>query len=297
MATCNGAATLGEQLRSFAEQSLAPSHLVVSDDGSTDATPTITQDFATDCGFDVIRLTGPQQGPAANFLHLIDNAPEDADYAAFSDQDDVWLPEKLARGAQALAGVTGPAMVCARAIIAPADLQGGQPAPLPDRAPGFRNALVQNIAGGNAMMVNRAALDLLRDCVPDAAGIIYHDWWIYQMITGVGGQVLLDEVPTLLYRQHRDNAVGSGHRWRGYILRPLRVLSGRYAAVNATQIKALENAAARLTPENRLLLAGFIAAQGGSAKGRLNAIRDLGLYRQGRTGNFGLWAAALLGRF
>jgi len=297
MATCNGAATLGAQLDSFAGQSLTPGHLVISDDGSSDATDQITRDFARDAGFAVIRLSGPRQGPAANFLHLIDNAPDDADFAAFSDQDDVWLPEKLARGVDALTAHTGPAMVCARAIIAPANLDGGRAAPMPDRAPGFRNALVQNIAGGNAMMVNRAALDLLRDCVRDAAGIVFHDWWIYQMVTGAGGAVLLDDVPTLLYRQHRDNAVGSGHRLRGFIQRPLRVISGRYAAVNETQIAALTRSVARLTPENRVLLARFIAARDGSAKGRLNAIRDLGLYRQGRTGNVGLWAAALLGRF
>ena len=107
MATCNGAAHLAEQLESLAAQKLPPGLLVVSDDGSTDATRAILAGFAAAHPALTVRLgEGPRKGSALNFLSLILGLDADAvDLVAISDQDDVWLPAKLGRAAAALAGV------------------------------------------------------------------------------------------------------------------------------------------------------------------------------------------------
>ena len=95
MPTLNGAAFILEQLQSLATQTLLPTRLVVSDDGSRDATLAKIADFAHVAPFPITILRGPGQGVAANVLSLLASAPPGA--VALCDQDDVWLPEKLAR--------------------------------------------------------------------------------------------------------------------------------------------------------------------------------------------------------
>ncbi len=57
--------------------------------------------------------------------------------------------------------------------------------------PEFANALVQNLFGGHTAVLNRSALNLVRQAgVP--AGIVYHDWWLYQLVSGAGGRLVLD---------------------------------------------------------------------------------------------------------
>ena len=87
MATRNGAAHLPAQLASLAAQSHSGWRLWVSDDGSTDATRALVQDFGRD--HDVRLIDGPQRGAAANFRTLLARAAQDAPQAAlaFSDQD------------------------------------------------------------------------------------------------------------------------------------------------------------------------------------------------------------------
>jgi len=95
MATYNGAGFIKEQLDSFARQTLLPSELVVCDDGSTDGTREILRQFAAEAPFQVRIYRNPERlGYRDNFLHALELCK--GDLVAFSDQDDVWLPEKLA---------------------------------------------------------------------------------------------------------------------------------------------------------------------------------------------------------
>lgn len=94
MATYNGSAYLREQLNSFACQSQRPDELVVTDDGSTDHTMEILEEFARNVPFEVrIYQNCARLGYRDNFLHALELCKNDL--VAFSDQDDVWLPNKL----------------------------------------------------------------------------------------------------------------------------------------------------------------------------------------------------------
>lgn len=96
MATYNGARFLREQLESLARQTLAPLELVVSDDGSTDDTLAVVEEFARSSQFPVkVSVNERNLGYADNFLAASERA--DGDYIAFCDQDDVWLPDKISR--------------------------------------------------------------------------------------------------------------------------------------------------------------------------------------------------------
>jgi glycosyltransferase involved in cell wall biosynthesis len=95
MATWNGARYLREQLDSFRAQCRLPDELVVCDDHSTDGTPAILEEFRRTAPLPVNVLINPKQmGYVWNFEQVVGMC--DGDVILLSDQDDVWLPEKLA---------------------------------------------------------------------------------------------------------------------------------------------------------------------------------------------------------
>jgi len=294
----NGAAHLAAQLASFAGQTRGNWTLVVGDDGSTDDGPAILRAFAKDMtppGAHVRLVDGPCKGVAANFLGLLAASP-DADWLALSDQDDVWLPEHLETGLAALAAVPGkvPALYGARSWICDEDLGRRRLSPEFHHPPGFRNALVQSIAGGNTMLLNRAGADLARAAAPEAlaaGGPATHDWWLYQLIAGAGGQVIRDEVPTILYRQHCGNLFGT-NRGLGAALRRLsHIQRGDLTRWVDANIAALSASADRLTPENRAILTDFATLRDLGLFARLKGFARAGLYRQSRVGQAMLWLA------
>lgn len=299
MATCNGAAYLRDQLNSLAAQSLPPRWLVVSDDASADDTRAILSDFAARNPAIVLHLRkGPGMGAAANFLSLLRQVPAEAELVAIADQDDVWLPGKLARGAEMLAaaGRGRPALLGTRSLVCDAQLQGRRPSPRWTRPFGFRHALVQSVAGGNTMMLNRAAVSLAAAAAAEAQQVVMHDWWLYQIVSGAGGRVLFDTEPQVLYRQHGANQIGANDGWRARIRRLLALVRGDFRHWNAVNLRALGASRHRLTPENRAVLAEFARLQQGGPTRRLKGLHQLGLYRQGAGGTASLWLAALIGR-
>lgn len=299
LATWNGAANLRAQLDSFCRQTIRPALLLVSDDGSRDDTLAILQDFAAaDPGFAVELRAGPQRGGAYNFLSLLQAVPDDADLVAFSDQDDVWLPHKTARGLRLLSRVPGdrPALLGGRTYVCDEALHNQRMSPLPQRAMGFRHALVQNFAGGNTMILNRAGIALARAAAAEAGRVVTHDWWLYQLVSGAGGEVIYDEVPLLLYRQHGANQIGANTGFWAKMRRLRWMLRGRFRRWNAINLAALSASAHRLTPENREVLADFARLQRAGLAERIAILRRLGLYRQGLGAMTSLWLAAVLGR-
>lgn len=100
MATYNGADFLRQQLDSFASQTRLPDELVVTDDLSGDATPEIVSDFAQHAPFTVRFESNERRlGPAMNFDRALSLCT--GDLVLLSDQDDVWLPDKIERLANA----------------------------------------------------------------------------------------------------------------------------------------------------------------------------------------------------
>lgn len=302
MATRNGARYLGEQLDSLERQSHGNWRLMVSDDGSDDGTWAMLEAFQARIGAGRVTLgQGPRRGVAANFLSLIAAVGPGSAAVALADQDDVWLPEKLARGLAALAGLEGPVLYCARTrIVGPALQERGLSAAW-TRPFGFANALVQNVAAGNTILLNRAAIDLAQAAIrrmPAAVveQVVLHDWWLYQVISGAGGVVLHDAEPVLLYRQHGQNLIGGNQGPMAKARRLAMVLAGTFRDWNGRNIAALSAAGDLLGPQARAELARFAALRQAGLAGRLRGLARSGLYRQTRAGQAALWVSALLGR-
>jgi glycosyltransferase involved in cell wall biosynthesis len=269
--------------------------LWVSDDGSEDDTVPLLGKYVF--GRDRLEaniLNGPKRGHTANFLSLVCNPDIDADYCAFADQDDIWEAEKLSRAVTMLAAVPQdlPALYCARTRAVTADGRPVGLSPLFRRPPGFANALLQNIGGGNTMVMNRAARQLLL-----AAGninVVSHDWWTYLLVSAAGGTVIYDPRPSLQYRQHTHNIVGSNRGLRARIRRTTRALQNRSRNWNTINIEALETVKALISPENRVILEAFSQARNEPLFPRMRGIKKSGVYLQTVAGNASLFFAKLL---
>jgi glycosyltransferase involved in cell wall biosynthesis len=210
LSTYNGAAYLQAQLESLRAQKGVSVRLHARDDGSTDDTHSILCRHAKAWPELAGALSGPNLGAAASFLQLLHTAPDDADYYAFCDQDDIWLPNKLARAAAALADEEGPALYCSNVICVAEDLRVlGVPQAHRDQR--FQHLLFENIAIGCTVVLNPAARALINSCHP-THGVVMHDWWCALVIAALGA-VHYDPEPGLLYRQHGRNSIGLNANW------------------------------------------------------------------------------------
>lgn len=307
MAVHNGGTLLKEQLDSLAIQSHKNWNLLASDDGSHDQSRAVLTDFKTQMSNHaaVHCIDGPGLGPAQNFLHLLQQSPQHTDennWLAFADQDDVWLPDRLERGIAALASCpqSRPALYCSRTWITDARLNKLHMSPPRPRPPGFANALVQNIAAGNTILLNPAAVRLVCQASRKVDAIVMHDWWCYLLVTAVGGHVFHDDTPSLLYRQHGTNHTGANDSWRARFRRVGKILSGEYRRWTTTNIQALQAATPTMTPPltdcHQFQLARFSTLRNQNLFSRLRSLRRLGLYRQTRISTIALWVTAGLRR-
>lgn len=294
-----GGVHLDRQLHSLFTQSHARWSLLASDDSIGEDSRTRLLRFAETVQQEVQLIEGPRQGFADNYLQLIRRARPG--WLAFADQDDIWLPDKLARAVTMLSGVPDdqPSLYCARSAIWDGKSPAGDARATlaPGRALGFRNALIENMAQGNTILLNPAATALAQAACAGTETFFAHDWWLYLLITGVGGRVLFDAgPPVLLYRQHANNAIGAGSGARGQIARKWMVLRGAFGARISQNIAALRTCHGMLTPENAAVLEGFAQARARALPGRIAGLWRLGLYRQRPLGTLGFWGAAALGR-
>ncbi len=297
LATWNGAAHLQEQLDSYLAQNYEAWDLWVSDDGSQDGTLEILRAFqATESHRREVRLLqGPRRGHAANFLSLLCHPELPRGPVALSDQDDVWLPGKLRLALRGLHNAGPVALYGAQSFHTDGRLRRIGRSRRPCAPPSFGNALTQNVVSGHSAVLSPGALDLVRRAgVPD--GLPHHDWWLYQLISGAGGRIVIDPRRVLLYRQHRGNAMGA-HRGLGpWLVRARQVLGRTYASWIAANIAALDQVSELLTPENRALIAELRLAPPQPGLARPLTFRRLGLHRQTRLTTASLYLAAALGR-
>jgi len=282
LSTYNGASFLQAQLDSLAGQTLQGWTLYWRDDGSGDGTVAVMQGFMAGLGAGrCVAVAGPpgRIGPTSSFMALLRAAAAaDPDVIAFADQDDVWLPEKLAAGVAALAEEAGPALYCSRQILVDHALRRiGESAPL-RQAPGFPTALTQNIATGCTVQINRAAIRLVADSEPPPSSL--HDWWSYLVVAAAGGRLIADPTPTVLYRQHGGNLVGAPPGMRRRAVAALRRGPGVFMRVLRDHVAALRAQPHLLSPEAAAALDILDRGLHGRLRHRAAALRLSGLTRQ-----------------
>ncbi|UVL38920.1 glycosyltransferase family 2 protein [Pseudomonas sp. B21-040] len=295
LCTFNGERFLAQQLDSIADQTHSRWSVVVSDDGSSDATLDILRSYQARWGVEKLKiLDGPRNGFAQNFMSIVCDLADTSDYYSWADQDDIWHEEKIAKALEWIKTVPDhvPALYCGRTETITASGESVGKSPLFKRPPSFNNSLVQSLAGGNTMVFNRAAQQVLKN-IGRSFPIVSHDWWAYLVICGVGGIVHYDERPFVCYRQHGSNLVGSNSDLYSRLKRLGMMFSGRFQEWNQNNITALESMQSLLTTSNRSILNDFKRARNGSIAKRFLNLKRSGVYRQTKLGGCALMLAVL----
>ncbi len=298
LCTLDGERFLPQQLASYEAQTLADWTVVASDDGSKDRTVALLEAFKERHVPGRVQIGGgPRRGFVANFLQLACRPDLPGSYFAFSDQDDVWEPDKLERALAALASSPPdrPAAYCSRTLLID---QRGEPigeSPAFRRRPSFENALVQSIAGGNTFVFNEPLRQLLQRAGPDVR-VPSHDWWVYLLATACGGSVHYDLRLSVRYRIHGGNEVGSNVGLAARTSRLRRLLQGEFRRWMQENIRALDAIRPCMTQEARDTLARFERARALPGWRRLWALQQSGVYRQTVAGNLGLFLGAAVNR-
>lgn len=214
LCTHNGMPWLEEQLASIEQQELLPDEVVVGDDASRDTTLGVLQAFARRAPFPVnIARHDPALGVVDNFEVTLSRTH--GRYVALADQDDIWMPDRLARSVDAVRDAEGdgsrPVLVHSDLVLVDSDgnetgqrfmatrgLVGNPPDPL-------RVLLRHNLVTGCTVTCNRA---LVEQALPFPGRVIMHDWWL-SLVASVLGEIRMLEQPTVRYRQHGANQVGA----------------------------------------------------------------------------------------
>lgn len=204
MSTYNGDKYIREQIDSVLAQKNCNIQLVVRDDGSTDDTLQILDEYK-----DLGKLTyyrGRNLGPAKSFLTMVKESPE-SDFYAFADQDDIWLPEKIKNAVESLLSMPCnlPVAYCANMIRVDTKNETLEKYMLPQNVRTDFDAIM-TVSGkifGCTMVFNKSMRDFIKNrTIPDY--ILMHDTWI-SMIASAYGTLIYDPTPQMRYRTHSDS--------------------------------------------------------------------------------------------
>lgn len=237
LSTYNGEKYLRAQLDSFVSLSnFERIKVLIRDDGSTDGTREILDEYKERYGFEVI--LGKNIGLNASLHELVMASDSECRYFSFSDQDDVWLPDKLQRAVNMLEPYSEsdePVLYAASSTLVDTELNPIGHTMIPKKAPSFYNALVQNVCVGHTQVCNRKTIELLKK--GHSPDVMVMDYWVYTLVSAKG-KILYDPVYTTLYRQHGTNVIGySSSRWRNFRMR-LGRLKSRRSEKNTRQLQA-----------------------------------------------------------
>lgn len=217
MATCNGDAYIRAQLDSILGQNIDGWKLTIRDDGSTDGTIDIINEYISFYP-DKIRLLEDRttSGSAMNnFIRLLKQAT--GDYIMFADQDDVWNKDKLEKTyrlmneLEAKHGEDKPLLV--HTDLQVVDERGELISPsfirlmkLPVKK-GLNDIIIQNSVVGCTVMINAKLLNMAK-LLDEDAPILMHDHAL-AIMSGAYGYIGFLNEPTVSYRQHGGNQVGA----------------------------------------------------------------------------------------
>ena len=216
MATYNGEKYIEEQLESIINQTYTNWRLIISDDCSSDRTVEILKCYQKKYSEKIIVYENgiPSGSAQNNFYQLLDYTT--SKYVMFSDQDDVWKPDKIAltydkmRQMQKEYGRDIPLLVHTDLCVVDDKLETINRSLFSMQQMDYtrdklNNLLIENVVTGCTVMVNRSLLDMVYQ-KPKYS--IMHDMWL-ALIAASFGKIGFVNSSTIFYRQHAGNLVGA----------------------------------------------------------------------------------------
>ena len=280
MSTYNGQQFLAEQIRSIQEQSYTDWTLFIRDDGSSDNTKEILKDFEhQDSRIHLIdNDKSDNLGVIKSFHKLVNH--DRADYYFFSDQDDVWLPNKLELSLKEAQNYLAdlPLMVYMDLKVVNQDLKIMTESMVKSQSHHANTELVQelteNTVTGGVAMINHALAEMWQE----TDDILMHDWYLALLASAFGNLVFIDQ-PGELYRQHSDNVLGArtlSKRFKKWI-RPHILFAVYWDLIKNSQKQASHLLQMPLSQSNRELIEAFVTIMDKPMLERFRILRKYGL--------------------
>ncbi|HFI0812198.1 TPA: glycosyltransferase family 2 protein [Streptococcus suis] len=280
MSTYNGQQFLAEQIRSIQDQSYTDWTLFIRDDGSSDNTKEILKDFERqDSRIHLIDSDKSDNlGVIKSFHKLVNH--DRADYYFFSDQDDVWLPNKLELSLKEAKNYLAdlPLMVYMDLKVVNQDLEIMTESMVKSQSHHANTELVQelteNTVTGGVAMINHALAEMWQE----TDDILMHDWYLALLASAFGNLVFIDQ-PGELYRQHSDNVLGArtlSKRFKKWI-RPHILFAVYWDLIKNSQKQASHLLQMPLSQLNRELIEAFVTIMDKPMLERFRILRKYGL--------------------
>lgn len=279
MSTYNGEKYLKEQIDSIIAQNGVKVYLLIRDDGSSDNTCEIIENYQKNEGSKIIEfIKGENIGFGNSFSDLVKRAYELSlnnqpfDYYAFADQDDVWMENKLSVAAATLDKYEDnePLLYCSNSTLVDENLNIIGYYKDKFYTPTKGNALVEGFANGCTMVYNLEALKLYAEnVIPE---IKVHDFYLYQAVTLLG-KIIYDKKSYIYYRQHRNNQIGKQSfytRWKRRLKKEIKYELRDIQKKNYYLLKSIGH----LLPVEDIRLISKIAFYHKNLKSKIDLIAD-----------------------
>ncbi len=291
LSTYNGEAYIEEQLNSLYEQTYPNIEILVRDDGSDDGTLEILRRHQMQGSIRL--LEGKNVGYWKSFFYLLDD-DDKADYYAFCDQDDVWLPKKVEAAVNALEKIDQQkkVMFFGGFDYYDSDMDFIGKGLRYHKKITFANALFECLPLGCNSVINQSLRDSLIQKQPTQSKS--HDWWTFMVASGLGTVVYKDEV-LMKYRRHQHNASATGDRfWKLLKFRIKTFFINDYFGIIRKQMKEFFDLyCEELSKEDQRLLLKLVEP---SFMKRLSLVCYPHHYRQKVTDDFVVRLLILLGK-
>ena len=291
LASYNGEKYIAEQIDSILGQTFQDFRLLIRDDGSTDGTPAIIEDYARRYPGKIEIVHDDKGGGnfCRNFFELLGHAQ--ADYVMFCDQDDYWLPFKLqimhASMKETEQENPGKAVMVFSGLEITDEklnsLDNFRNLDIRRKRYSIKYLLINNCANGCVQMLNR---ELYTRLGTYSETINFHDWWTSLCAAAVG---VIRYVPMALikYRQHGSNVAGADIRFRrikiiwSIVRNPFRKwqYSSRKFRLEGEKYKLLRSSLLEDIPPERLKhIDSWLNVYGNSRLARLKAFAKSGSF-------------------
>lgn len=228
MSTYNGEKYLKDQVNSiFDQKGKYDVNLLIRDDGSIDKTVDIIKKLSKS-NKRIKYVIGKNIGCNASYFELFKIAIDiECDFIAISDQDDIWLNDKLLSAMQYLTkkDITKPVLYGSASYLVKNDLIPYGKTQTANKEISIYNTIIQNFFPGHSQVFNKVLLKyLIKDL--DITNIYVYDSWITNVANNFG-DLIFDNNPHTLYRMHENNVVGySRSKMQWFKARIRRLING-----------------------------------------------------------------------
>ena len=210
MSTYNGEKKLAEQLDSILSQKCDYDvDIHIRDDGSKDGTINLIRVYQKNHK-NIFLNQAENIGCNASFFKLLKNT-NGYDYYAFSDQDDIWMDDKLQTAIDSLEKESSdiPLLYGSCSKLVNDDMEELGITQQKNTEITFYNTIIQNFLPGHSQVMNNRLRELIITSKIDVSKIYYYDSWITNVAV-VKGKIIFDNTPHTYYRQHSNNEIGYG---------------------------------------------------------------------------------------